>query len=267
MHLVWGTIIHVQLPEDNDPIASKPRGLRSLSDGELVGMCSEFLGAGTETTASALQWTMANLVKRPHIQEAVRREIDAVVAADAEEVSEDVVGKLEYLNAVIMEALRLHPPTSWVFRQVMEEDHVVHDGQRLTAGTKVYFPLAALARDTTAWDAPDEFNPQRFLACKRDEELVGAVPVRSNVKMMPFGGGRRMCPGKATAMLHISYFTSNLVREFQWMEAEGELAVDLQPQVEFFTVMKRPLRAHLQLRRTGAKSRKGTHSQDRGCEK
>ncbi|KAM0877531.1 hypothetical protein ACQ4PT_035425 [Festuca glaucescens] len=110
-------------------------------------MCSQFLGAGTDSTALALQWTTVNLVKSPHVQEAVRREIDDVVAADVEEVGEDVLGNLECLNAVIMEALRLHPPKSWVFRQVMEEDHVVHNGQSIPAGTKVYFQLAALARD------------------------------------------------------------------------------------------------------------------------
>uniref|UniRef100_A0ACD6ADL8 Uncharacterized protein n=1 Tax=Avena sativa TaxID=4498 RepID=A0ACD6ADL8_AVESA len=248
------TLIDLKVPLDDDPVVtSKPRAQRRLSEGELVGMCSEFLGAGTETTASALQWTMANLVKRPDVQEAVRREIRAFVAADADEVSEDVLGKLEYLNAVIMEVLRLHPPTSWVFRQVMEDDYVVHDGQRLPVGTKVYFPLAAIARDGTAWDDPEEFRPQRFLTCKgEDEELVAAVGSSDgNVKMMPFGGGRRMCPGRGTAMLHISYFAANLVREFVWREAEGELAVDLQPQVEFFTVMKRPLRAHLELGRLG----------------
>ena len=80
---------------------------------------------------------MANLVKRPDIQEAVQKEINAVVGADAEEVSEVVLGKLEYLHAVIMEALRLHPPTSFAFRQVMEEDHVVHNGRRIPVGTKV----------------------------------------------------------------------------------------------------------------------------------
>ncbi|XBI97428.1 hypothetical protein VPH35_017802 [Triticum aestivum] len=79
-----------------------------------------------EPTASALQWIMANLVKRPDIQEAVRREIDAVVNADADEVGENVLGKLEYLQAVVMKTLRLHPLTSFAFRQVMEEDHVVH---------------------------------------------------------------------------------------------------------------------------------------------
>ncbi|CAM0909882.1 unnamed protein product [Alopecurus aequalis] len=245
------TLIDLQVPDD-DPVASKPRRQRRLSDGELVGMCSEFLGAGTETTASALQWTMANLVKRPDVQDAVRREIHAAVPVDAEEVSEDV--PLEYLNAVILEALRPHPPTSWVFRQVMKEDNVVHDGQRLPAGTKVYFPLAALARDCTAWDDPDEFKPQRFLASKGVEQLVAPPVGDGNVKMMPFGGGRRMCPGRGIAMLHISYFAANLVREFEWKEAEGELAVDLQPQVEFFTVMKHPLRAHLKLGRPEAKT-------------
>ncbi|XP_047054715.1 cytochrome P450 89A2-like [Lolium rigidum] len=246
------TLIDLEVPEDG-PGASNARRRRRLSDGELVGMCSEFLGTGTESTASALQWTMANLVKRPHVQEAVRREIDAVVAADAEEVGEDVLGKLEYLNAVIMEALRLHPPTSWVFRQVMEEDHVVHNGQRVQAGTRVFFHLGALARDSAAWDDPDEFKPERFLAYSKGEELiVAAAAGGGDIKMMPFGGGRRMCPARDIAMLHIRYFAANLVREFQWREAEGDLAVDLEPQAELiFSAMNRPLRAHLELGRPG----------------
>jgi cytochrome P450 len=118
----------------------------------------------------------------------------------------------------------------------------------------VYFPLAALAQDKTAWDDPDEFRPQRFLASKGEEE----EEEQKLVKMMPFGGGQRMCPGRGIAMLHLSYFAVNLVREFEWKEAAGELAVDLRPQVEFFTVMKTPLRAHIDLGRPGAKTRQGT---------
>ncbi|CAO2034523.1 unnamed protein product [Urochloa humidicola] len=68
---------------------------------------------------------MANLIKHPDVQEAIREEIDAVVDADAEEVGEELLGKLDYLSAVIMEALRLHPSIMWVFRQVTEEDQVV----------------------------------------------------------------------------------------------------------------------------------------------
>jgi cytochrome P450 len=89
-----------------------------LTDGELVGLCSEFLGAGTEPATAAMQWVMANLVKHPEVQEAVRREIDAVIGEDAEEVGEEDLGKLEYLNAVLMEALRLHPTVPSLSRQV-----------------------------------------------------------------------------------------------------------------------------------------------------
>jgi cytochrome P450 family 89 subfamily A len=93
-------------------------GKRRLEDGELVGLCSEFLGSATESLAAALQWIMANLIKRPDVQEAVWREVDAAVDAHAEEVGEEALAKLDHLNAVILEAFRLHPTTMWVFRQV-----------------------------------------------------------------------------------------------------------------------------------------------------
>uniref|UniRef100_R7W9A2 Cytochrome P450 89A2 n=1 Tax=Aegilops tauschii TaxID=37682 RepID=R7W9A2_AEGTA len=169
----------------------------SLTDGELVGLCSEFLGAGTEPATAALQWIMANLVKHVDVQEAVRREIDGIVGADAEEVTEEDLGKLEYLHAVLMEALRLHPTVPSVSRQVMPDDHVFLDGHRVVAGTTVQFLLERLARDKTVWAEPDKFLPER---------------------------------------------------EFDWTEVEGDLAIDLEPQVGFLNVMKRPLRAQLTLR-------------------
>uniref|UniRef100_A0A453R023 Cytochrome P450 89A2 n=1 Tax=Aegilops tauschii subsp. strangulata TaxID=200361 RepID=A0A453R023_AEGTS len=110
------TLIDLLVGDDNSASGAKAPKQR-LADGEFVGLCSEFLGAGTEPAAAALQWIMANLVKHLDVQEAVRSEIDAVVGADAEEVSEEDLGKLEYLNAVLMEALRLHPTVPSVARQ------------------------------------------------------------------------------------------------------------------------------------------------------
>ncbi|CAD6266087.1 unnamed protein product [Miscanthus lutarioriparius] len=229
--------VDLRVPDEHAAAASgsdkrrKRQRQRRLTDGELVGLCSEFLGAGTEPAAAALQWIMANLVKRPDVQRALRKEIDAAVGADAEEVGEEVLGRLEYLNAVIMEGLRLHPTVPMVLRKVMAEDHVVLDGRRLPAGTAVHFPLARLARDKTAWTDPREFRPERFLAGGEGAgvSLVAAAGSAGEIRMMPFGAGRRMCPGMGVAVLHLGYFVANLVREFEWAEAEGELAVDLRP--------------------------------------
>ncbi|XP_037455375.1 cytochrome P450 89A2-like [Triticum dicoccoides] len=252
------TLLDLEVPvKDDDHVASVGVGgsaqQQRISDAELVGLCSEFLGAGSETVAAAIQWIMANLVKRPDIQEAVRREIDDSVGAEAEEVLE----KLEYLNAVVMEALRLHPTTALVFRQVMKEDDVVLDGRRIGVGTTMIFPLEALARDKTVWADPDVFKPERFLASGGGEtmNLVAATGSAGKMKMMPFGAGRRICPGMGIAMLHIGYFVANLMREFVWKEAEGEHTIDLQPHtIVLVTVMKRPLRAHLLQRRRDAKN-------------
>ncbi|KQJ87945.1 cytochrome P450 89A2 [Brachypodium distachyon] len=251
------TLIDLRVPDDNynngnrrnnNTSTQKRTRQRKLTDGEMVGMCSEFLGAGTETVAAALQWTMANLVKRPQIQDSLRREIDAAVDSNAEEVSDEVLPKLEYLNAVVMEVLRLYPTATLVLRQVSKEDDVVHNGRRVPAGTNVMFPLESLAKDETAWDEPGEFRPERFLACEGGESvsLEAAAGCGGEVmKMMPFGAGRRVCPGMGMAMLHMGYYVANLVREFEWKDAEGEMAVDLRPHFGFFTVMKRPLRARL----------------------
>uniref|UniRef100_A0A8R7UN23 Cytochrome P450 89A2 n=1 Tax=Triticum urartu TaxID=4572 RepID=A0A8R7UN23_TRIUA len=227
-------------------VRKRRRRQRRLADGEIVGMCAEFVGAGTETVAAELQW--ANLVKRPHVQEAVRREIDDAVNMDTEEVGEEVLGKLEYLNAVVLEVLRLHPTVTLVVRQVSEEDDIIHDGRRIPSGTNVLFRPESLARDKTAWANPDDFRPERFLP-RRGGESVNLVAAAGSsggeMRMLPFGAGRRVCPGMGVAMLHMGYFMSNLVKEFEWREAEGELAVDLRPHFGFFTVMKRPLRARL----------------------
>uniref|UniRef100_A0A453IXH3 Cytochrome P450 89A2 n=1 Tax=Aegilops tauschii subsp. strangulata TaxID=200361 RepID=A0A453IXH3_AEGTS len=176
---------------------------------------------------------MANLVKHLDVQEAVRREIEAVVGVDADEVGEEDLGRMQYLNAVLMEALRLHPSVPTVVRQVMPEDHVVLDGQRVTAGTIVQFPLERLGRDKTSWADPDEFQPERFLASGGGNgvSLVAVAGSAGEIRMMPFGAGRRMCPGMGVAMLHLGYFVANLVREFEWTEAEGDMAIDLEPHV------------------------------------
>jgi cytochrome P450 len=107
--------------------------------------------------------------------------------------------------------------------------------------------VADFGRDEAAWTAAREFRPERFLEGGEGHgvDLTGSREIR----MMPFGAGRRMCPGYTLGLLHVEYFVGSLVRELEWLPpAEGE-EVDMTEELDFTTVMKHPLRARL-VRRT-----------------
>ncbi|CAM0952193.1 unnamed protein product [Alopecurus aequalis] len=225
---------------------------RAVTDGELVSLISEFLGAGTESTAAALEWTMANLVKRADLQQKLRAQVDAVACSERV-IEEAELSRIPYLRAVVLESLRRHPPVPFVLRHVEGDEAAkalglspcdVPDG-----GATVNFLVGKVGRDGAAWSDPTEFAPERFMP-GGDGEGADLTCTRE-LKMMPFGAGRRACPGLATAMLHLEYLVANLVREFEWWEADGDDAVDLAEfRGFFFTVMNRPLRARLVSRDT-----------------
>jgi len=89
-----------------------------------------------------------------------------------------------------------------------------------------------------------EFKPERFLVEGSDKGVDFDITGSKEIKMMPFGAGRRICPAYALAMLHLEYFVANLVWQFQWDPVEGD-DVDLSEKVEFTSVMKNPLRARI----------------------
>ncbi|RVX14772.1 Cytochrome P450 89A9 [Vitis vinifera] len=106
------TLLDLELPEEK----------RTLNDGELVSLCSEFLNAGTHTTSPTLQWIMANLVKYPHIQTKLYKEISSVMGEREDEVTEEDLQKMLYLKAVILEGLRRHPPGHFGVPHAVTED-------------------------------------------------------------------------------------------------------------------------------------------------
>jgi len=236
-HSYVDALLDIKLPEE---------GNRPLTDNEMINLCSEFLDAGTDTTSTGLQWIMAELVKNPAIQEKLYKEISATKGDDQDEVSEEDVHKMPYLEAVVLEGLRKHPPAHFVLPHKAAEDMEV-GGYLIPKGATVNFMVAEMSRDEREWEKPTEFVPERFLPGGAGE----AVDVTGNreIKMMPFGVGRRICAGLGIAMLHLEYFVANMVREFEWQEVPGE-EVDFAEKNEFTVVMKKPLRPRLVPRRT-----------------
>ncbi|XP_072996086.1 cytochrome P450 89A2-like [Typha latifolia] len=230
LHSYVDSLLEIRIPEEEG---------RALTEDEIVLLCSEFLKAGTDTTTTALQWIMANLVKNQEIQRKVAEEIERVVGE--REIEEEDIEKMKYLKAVILEGLRRHPPPHLLLPHAMTEEAEI-GGYRVPKEAVVNFMVAEIALDEKVWKDPMEFKPERFLEGGEGEgvDLTGSKAI----KMMPFGAGRRMCPGMGMAMLHLHFFVANLVKEFEWLPVEGK-EVDLAEIPEFTVVMKNPLRAHI----------------------
>ncbi|KAF7148583.1 hypothetical protein RHSIM_Rhsim03G0225200 [Rhododendron simsii] len=240
------TLVDLELPDEK----------RKLNEGEMVGLCSEFLNGGTDTTSTALQWIMANLVKYPHVQTKLYEELYGTMGPSpqlGEEkenlviIKEDDLQRMLYLKSVVLEGLRRHPPGHLVLPHTVTKD-VEFEGYLVPKGAMINFMVADIGWDPNVWDEPMEFKPERFFTNTTDGGC-GALDLfditgSREIKMMPFGAGRRICPAAGLAMLHLEFFVANLVWYFEWTAVEGD-TVDLSEKQEFTTVMKYPLRARI----------------------
>ncbi|XP_050368413.1 cytochrome P450 89A2-like [Argentina anserina] len=224
------TLLGLELPEEK----------RTFDNAELVNQCSDFVIAGFDTIVITLQWMMANVVKHPHIQEKIVLEIKEVVG-EVEEVKEDDLHKMKFLKAVVLEGLRRHPPGHFLLPHSVTEDVILDGRYAIPKDCTVNFSLAEMGRDPKVWAEPMEFKPERFLS---GEENVCDITGSKDIKMMPFGVGRRMCPASSLSMVLLEYFVANLVWKFEWRAVEG-VGVDMSEKVETSWGMKNPLQAHI----------------------
>ncbi|XP_066320927.1 cytochrome P450 89A2-like [Miscanthus floridulus] len=220
-------------------------GDRQLTDAEMVSLCSEFLNAGTDTTVTLVEWIMAELVNHPDVQAKVHEEVIRSSSNPGEHGGGgDVqVQAMPYLKAVALEGLRLHPPGHFVLPHGVRTDNADVGGYAVPRGAEVNFLVAEIGRDETVWKSAREFRPDRFLdggeGCGVD--ITGS----REIKMMPFGAGRRMCPGYSLGIHHAEYFVARMVRDLEWQPPVDGVAVDMAEEVDFTVVMKQPLCARI----------------------
>ncbi|XP_010527305.1 PREDICTED: cytochrome P450 705A20-like [Tarenaya hassleriana] len=192
-----------------------------------------FLG-GTDTSAQATQWTMAELINHPNILKRLREEIDSVVGTKRG-LEETDLSKLPYLQAVIKEGLRLHPPAPILSRKSKEDckigEFVVPRDATLIVN--VY----AVMRDPGSWEDPDVFKPERFLVSEEEEDN----DKEKAMKYIPFGGGRRGCPGANLGYVFIGMAIGIMVQCFDWRISGGE-KVNTEEAGDINLAMAHPLR-------------------------
>ncbi|EEE53501.1 hypothetical protein OsJ_36666 [Oryza sativa Japonica Group] len=183
------------------------------TDNVVKGIILSLLFAGTDTSALTIEWAMAQLVTHPETMKKARAEIDANVGT-ARLVEEADMANLPYIQCVIKETLRLRTAGPVIPAHEAMEDTTV-GGFRVARGTKVLVNAWAIHRDGDVWDAPEEFRPERFV----DSDAGGAV----TAPMMPFGLGRRRCPGEGLAVRVVGVSVAALVQCFDWEVGDDDV--------------------------------------------
>lgn len=167
---------------------------------QLIDNLLTFLGAGHETTAKALTWTLYLLARAPEWQDRLRAE--AIAVAGTGPVEHSHLDRLVLNKQVLKESMRLYPPAPIMNRITTEE--ISFGGQTLPAGTTVVLPIYAIHRHRKVWTDPDAFEPARFAP---ESEKTYA-----RTQFMPFGFGPRLCIGMSFAMMEAQALLATLVR-------------------------------------------------------
>ncbi|KAH7665222.1 Flavonoid 3'-monooxygenase protein [Dioscorea alata] len=211
-----------------------------LTDTNIKALLLNLFTAGTDTSASTVEWAMAELIRHPDILAAVQGEIDAVIGR-SRLVSELDLAKLPLLQAIIKETFRLHPSTPLSLPRTAAEPCEV-GGFHVPGGATLLVNVWAIARDPEVWSDPLEFKPSRFLlgGSHADVDLKGA-----HFELIPFGAGRRICAGLSLGLRMVTLMVASLVHGFDWALADGLTLKTLNMDEDFGLTLQRavPLRA------------------------
>ncbi|XP_015080791.1 isoflavone 2'-hydroxylase-like [Solanum pennellii] len=169
--------------------------------------------AGTETSSSTIQWVMRLLLAHPEALHKLRADIDNKVG-NKRLVRESDLTKLPYLRCVVNETMRLYPPVPLLLPHYSTEDCTV-GGYDVPKHTMLLINAWAVHRDPKVWDDPEKFKPERFEATEGETE-------RFNYKLIPFGMGRRACPGTDMGLRAVSLALGALIQCFEWQIEEEE---------------------------------------------
>lgn len=168
--------------------------------------------AGSDTSSAAIVWAMTSLMKNHTQMKQVQQEIRKTVGNKGK-VDEDDLQKLVYLKAVLKETFRLFPPAPLLLPRETTSTCVIQ-GFEIQPKTLVYINAWAIGRDPEAWDNPEEFLPERFLDSRIDFK-------GQDFELIPFGAGRRGCPGITMGVATTELALANLLYSFDWELPDG----------------------------------------------
>eukprot|EP00262_Sarcandra_glabra_P002651 TRINITY_DN1305_c0_g1_i1.p1 TRINITY_DN1305_c0_g1~~TRINITY_DN1305_c0_g1_i1.p1 ORF type:complete len:544 (-),score=11.70 TRINITY_DN1305_c0_g1_i1:71-1702(-) len=186
----------------------------SFNVNNLKALLVDFVVAGTETSSITMEWAMTEVILHPKVMESAQNELKEVVGM-SNIVEESHLPKLHYLDAVLKEVLRMHPPVPLLIPRRSSQSCTV-GGFLVPKGTQVFVNAWAIHRDPEVWDNPLEFQPERFLKASNTCDFSG-----NDLRFVPFGSGRRVCAGIPMAERMLMYVLASLLHSFEWRVPMG----------------------------------------------
>ncbi|XP_004492652.1 geraniol 8-hydroxylase-like [Cicer arietinum] len=208
-----------------------------LTRDEMLHLFLDLFVAGIDTTSTTIEWIMAELLRNPEILRKVRKELCETIGKD-ETIEESHISKLPFLQAVVKESFRMHPPIPFLLPHKCDEIVDIL-GFNVPKNAQVLVNIWAMGRDPTIWDNPNMFMPERFLEC--DINYKG-----NNFELLPFGAGKRICAGLPLAHRSVHLIVASLLYNFEFNLADGLMPEHMNMEEHFGLTLKRVLPLRVQ---------------------
>lgn len=165
----------------------------------------------TDTTTGTLTWALALLLNNPQVLKKVTAELDEKIGRNRM-IQESDIQNLEYFQAVVKETMRLYPAAPLAFPHESLADCTV-SGYNVPKSTHLLLNIHKLQRDPNVWSSPEEFKPERFLTTHKDIDVKG-----QNFELIPFGSGRRICPGLSFGLNMVHLTLASVLHSFDFVK-------------------------------------------------
>ncbi|CAN1151402.1 Desmethyl-deoxy-podophyllotoxin synthase [Linum perenne] len=174
-----------------------------------------YSSGGSDSSSTTVEWAMSELMKNPSVMKKAQKEVRQVFDKRGHIVDEAGLDELHYLPLIIKETFRLHPTAPLLIPRECRETIVI-DGYLIPAKTRVHINAWAIGRDPRHWTDPDEFIPERFIDSSVDYK-------GHDFQLIPFGAGRRVCPGMQYGLAVVELLLANLLYHFDWKLSDDEM--------------------------------------------
>lgn len=203
-------------------------------------MIWEIFAAGMETNIASTEWAMSELVQNPDVMKKAQAQLDAVVGRDRL-VHDTDIPKLTYIKAIVKESFRFHPPIAFLPRKAIQSTKAF--GYDIPQGANVFVNMWGMGRLESVYPEPMRFNPDRFLpgGANANLDLQG-----QSMELLPFGSGRRVCPGMPVGYNMVQSAVATLLHSFNWTAPEGHSLMEGTGEATLYKAT--PLRARAERR-------------------